>query len=278
MADKSTFQGKANTPIFWQSWPAVKPRACVVISHGLGEHGGRYAPLAKTLLDLGFSVYAIDHRGHGQSGAPRGLIRNFQHCVDDLDHLMTAVVALQKCPIILLGHSMGGAIATAYTLQHQDRLAALILSGAALNSDMVPGAMKLVCKFLGALAPRLPVLKIDPSLVSRDPEQVALYANDPLNLHGSVPIRTIAQMVATISGMPPKFNQISLPILILHGEEDQLIPSKSSMALHDSISSADKTVHIYPELYHEILNELEADRARVSNDICEWLAVRFPVV
>lgn len=278
MAEKSTFQGKASTPIFWQSWLAPNPRACVVISHGMGEHGGRYAPFAKILVDLGFSVYAIDHRGHGHSGAPKGLISNFQYCVDDLDHLITAIVAPQKCPIILLGHSMGGAIATSYTLQHQDRLAALILSGAALNSDLVPGVMKLVCKFLGTLAPRLPVLKIDPSLVSRDPEQVTLYANDPLNMHGSVPVRTISEMVSTIVSMPSRFNEIRLPILILHGEQDQLIPAKSSSELHANISSTDKTLHIYPGLYHEVLNEIEADRQRVVGDISEWLLARFPSV
>ena len=276
MAEKSTFKGAGNTAIFWQSWVAQSPRACVVISHGLGEHGGRYAPFASALVDLGFSVYAIDHRGHGQSGAPRGLITNFQYCVEDLDQLMSTIVVPQKCPIILFGHSMGGAIATAYALQHQDRLAALILSGAALNSDLVPGAMKLVCKFLGALAPRLPVIKIDPSLVSRNPEQVSLYVNDQLNLHGSVPVKTISEMVSTIVSMPGRFNTLHLPMLILHGEEDQLIPAKSSSDLHDTISSKDKTLHIYPALYHEVLNELEPDRARVYSDICEWLVSRFP--
>lgn len=263
------------TEIYWQSWQVAEPIACVTICHGLGEHGGRYQPIATRLTELGYSVFAIDHRGHGESGGRRGLIKQFQRCIDDVDLLVEQQLLPLKRPVILFGHSMGGAIATAYTSQHQQKLAGLMLSGAALSSDLVPGPMKLICSGLGKLLPRLPVLKIDPSAVSRDPEQVASYANDPLNLSGHVPIRTIAEMVAAIAKLPQRFSALTLPMLIMHGSDDQLIPAVASEELYKHAGAEDKTLKIYQGLYHEILNELPEDREQVMGDMLEWLTARF---
>ncbi|NKI19293.1 alpha/beta hydrolase [Spongiibacter sp. KMU-166] len=264
------------TEIYWQSWQCPEPVACVLVSHGLGEHGGRYAPIAERLVQQGCNVFAIDHRGHGKSGGRRGLIDHFTRCIDDVDLLVEQQLIPAGRPVIVFGHSMGGAIATAYAIKHQQKLAALMLSGAALSADLVPGPMKLICAGLGKLAPRLPVLKIDPSAVSRDPEQVALYANDPLNLSGHVPVRTIAEMVATIAGLPSRFPQLRLPMLVMHGSDDQLIPASASEYLFEHCGSEDKTLKIYDGLYHEILNELPDDREQVMDDILEWVSARFP--
>ncbi|MGJ8686359.1 MAG: alpha/beta hydrolase [Spongiibacteraceae bacterium] len=274
MAEQGRFRGCQGVRIFWRSWKVEQPLAVVVISHGLGEHGGRYAPLADYLNVQGYSVFAIDHRGHGRSAGKRGDIGRFQYVVEDLGHLISEVVVPIGKPIILLGHSMGGAVATDYSLRNQSLLAGLMLSGPALNSSVVPGAVKIVCSILGKLAPHLPALKIDPTLVSRDPESVKKYIEDPYNLTSSVPIRTIAEMVSAIGELPAQFPRITLPMLILHGEEDQLIPCDASRALHDGCGSQDKTLMVYPELYHEVLNELPEARAQVMADIGTWLAAR----
>lgn len=271
----SKFKGCRGESIAWQCWTQDAPIASVVISHGLGEHGGRYAPMAERLHRDGYNVFAIDHRGHGRSSGRRGDIFNFEDCIANLATLISTVVRPLGCPVILFGHSMGGAIATGYTLKHQGQFAALMLSGPALSTELVPGPMKLISKYLAKAVPFLPVLKIDASLVSRDPEQVRGYEDDPLNLHGSVPIRTVAELAAAIDPMPKQFSKITLPLLVMHGAEDQLIPADASKVLYDNCTSEDKTLKIYPHLYHEILNELPEDRARVLADISDWVHTRY---
>jgi alpha-beta hydrolase superfamily lysophospholipase len=118
--------GIGGLDLFAQSWlPEDSPRAVLVLSHGLGEHSGRYAALAGELVGQGYGVYALDHRGHGRSPGPRADIQRFAHLVSDL------CVFVGRCsrqhldtPVYLLGHSMGGAVAFESALRLQDSLRA----------------------------------------------------------------------------------------------------------------------------------------------------------
>ena len=161
----------------------------VVIAHGAGEHSGRYTHVAQRLVDEGYAVYAIEHRGHGRSQGPRALIDRIDNAVADLDRLVPlASDAHPGAPVFLLGHSMGGTIALSYALAHQERLAGLVLSGPlaaleavpAADADRPPGRCR-------SLAPRTPLIAIDSSLVSRDPAVVSDYRSDPLVHHGKLP-------------------------------------------------------------------------------------------
>jgi acylglycerol lipase len=269
------YLGCDDVKIFWQSWQAENPIAVVVISHGLGEHGGRYGELASALVGLNYTVYAIDHRGHGQSYGHRGSINRFQYCVDDLNQLIDKVSAEHQLPVLLLGHSMGGAIAVEFTLQHQEKLSALLLSGAGLSVDVVNMPIQVLCGVLSMFIPNLPSFAVAPDLVSRDSSVVKDYFEDPLNLSSRIPLKTISELVNKVKKLPAQFSSISLPILIMHGREDKLVPASSSEALFDRVGSTDKEMKIYPGLYHEILNELPTDRQQVINDICEWIVGRF---
>ncbi|MEX1667842.1 lysophospholipase [Zhongshania guokunii] len=270
------FRGCEGIKVFWQCWHAENPVAVMIVAHGLGEHGGRYAELAHALVAKNITVYAIDHRGHGQSYGHRGAINRFQYCIEDLDQLVDKVTEEHKLPLLLLGHSMGGAISVGYTLQHQDKLSALLLSGAALASDVVNAPVKALCGLISVFAPNLPAFAVAPELVSRDPAAVADYSADPLNLSSRVPLKTISEMVNTIAKLPPQFERIRLPIFIMHGSDDKLIPAAASEAFNAKISSTDKQLKIYPGLYHEILNELPEDRRQVVSDIVAWVSERYP--
>src|SRR5207244_2558517 len=115
--------GAGGAEIYWQAWlPSGEPRALVVIAHGIGEHSGRYGHVAARLNAAGFAAYALDHRGHGRSSGPRGLIDRMDHAVSDVDSFVTLAAARHADrPLHLLGHSMGGAIAIAYALRHRGR-------------------------------------------------------------------------------------------------------------------------------------------------------------
>lgn len=272
------FKGKKKVEIYWQSWQPAKTkcRAVVVLVHGLGEHSGRYGHVADTLVGAGCAVYAMDHRGHGQSGGPRAFVDRFAHAVDDVDYVVELARREQpRKPVFLLGHSMGGALSLSYALKHSGKLFALMLSGPAVALDGAPPYMRPIAKVLSTVAPKLGVFAVAPDLVSRDPEVVADYANDPLNAHGKVPARTLGEIIRFVEALPALLSGLQLPLLIQHGQEDKLAGVSGSERVMRGVSSSDKTLKVYPALYHEIFNELAADRAVVLKDLTDWIDARL---
>src|SRR5215831_14061344 len=117
-------------------WPREHPRYVALIAHGYGEHAQRYAHVADHLVRHGAAVYAPDHLGHGQSDGERALVERVDDLVDDLDlAARKAREAHPDLPLVLLGHSMGGIVATRFAQRHPGRLAALVLSGPAIGGS-----------------------------------------------------------------------------------------------------------------------------------------------
>jgi lysophospholipase len=269
-----SFAGVGGRRIFWHSWtPAEAARGAIVLVHGVGEHSGRYEHVVARLLDEGYAVHASDHRGHGRSDGPRAFIEDMDDVVADVDTLVNRAVASHPgVPLFMLGHSMGGLISLRYALAHQERLSGLILSAALAAIESVTKPLELVGRALSVLAPRTPLIAIDPSLVSRDPAVVAAYVSDPLVHHGKLPARTAAQLADAVERFPTTVGAITVPTLILYGTADGLCPPAGSEMLARLIGSADATVKAYEGLFHEILNEPERDA--VLEDIVAWLAAR----
>jgi acylglycerol lipase len=269
-----TLDGVGGRQIFRQSWHAgdavdEAPRGVVVIVHGAGEHSGRYEHVAARLVAEGYAVHALDHRGHGRSDGPRALIDRMDHAAADLDQLVVAAGAEHPgLPIFILGHSMGATISLRFMLSHQDRVAGMILSGA-LASVQASAALRAIGHAMSAVAPRLPLIAIDPSLISRHPAVVAAYQADPLVHHGKLPARTAAEIADTVDAFPADVPRITTPTLIAFGTADALCPPKGSAMLGERIGSSDITVRPYEGLYHEILNEPE--QRTVLDGICGWL-------
>jgi alpha-beta hydrolase superfamily lysophospholipase len=271
------FSGAGGRRIFRCAWlPDGSPRAKVVLVHGASEHSGRYQHVAEVLVDDGYGVYALDHQGHGRSEGRRAVLDRMASAVADVDQLVGLARENEPgVPIFLLGHSMGGTIALAYCLEHQQRLAGLILSGPLAALEAAPAPLRLVGRILSAVAPATPLIAIDATLVSRDPTVVDDYVADPLNYHGKLPARTVAELAAAIDAFPDAVGAITLPTLILYGTADRLAPPAGSEMLERQMGAADKTVKPYPGLFHEILNEPERDE--VLADIRTWLADRLGV-
>jgi acylglycerol lipase len=268
--------GVGGVRIYWQAWlPTVVPRASVVIAHGAGEHSGRYAHVAARLVAEHCAVYALDHRGHGRSGGPRALIDRIDHTVADLDAL---VVQAQRehpaAPVYLVGHSMGGTVALRYAIAHQDRLSGLVLSGPLAALDATPAPVRVIARAMSVVAPRLPAVGVDASLVSRDPAVVKAYEADPLVHHGKLPVRTVVELATVIESLPVDVAAITVPTLIMYGSADGLCPTAGSVMLSERIGAADKTVVAYDGLHHEIFNEPEQEK--VLDELCHWLGARAP--
>ncbi len=268
------FPGCQDASLFGQAWlPEHSARGVVVVSHGLAEHGGRYSGLAAGLVDKGHAVYAIDHRGHGRSTGRRANIERFDYLVSDLGIFIgRAHREHPDTPVILLGHSMGGAVALACALKHDKALHALVLSAPALAAGEALPAFKVwMVKLLSAIAPNTGALKLPAAAVSRDPAVVRAYESDPLVFRGSIPARTLAELLQAMQRLQQSAHELRLPVLVQHGTADSLVPLAAVYPVYQHLGIAkSRTLQVYEGLYHEVYNEPERDR--VIGDLEDWLA------
>jgi alpha-beta hydrolase superfamily lysophospholipase len=274
--DEGHFKGEGGLQIYWQAWlPDGAMRALVVLAHGASEHSGRYAWTGEQLAARGYALYAIDHRGHGRSEGRRAVIDRMRNAVEDLHTLVERVSAAHPgLPVVLLGHSMGGAVALSYAAEHEAALDALVLSAPLAALETASPVTRLAGRVLSVVAPNLGVFGIDSTAVSRDPEVVRNYDADPLNYHGKLPARTVSELANAIERFPDEVPGLELPILMMHGTADRLTPITGTEMVNERAGSRDLTFKRYPDLYHELLNEPE--RRQVLDDIADWLDKRFP--
>jgi alpha-beta hydrolase superfamily lysophospholipase len=268
--EEGRLRGVGDLQIYWQAWlPEKEPQAAVVLAHGVSEHSERYAHVGRALTDAGYALYALDHRGHGRSEGDRANIERLDHVVADLLTLVETVTGLHGEKPFLLGHSMGGAVAVAFTLEHEDTIAGLLLSAPAADASAASPVERVLGRLTSAVAPNLGVFKVHPEGVSRDPEVVRAYVEDPLVFHRKLPARTVSELVTAIHGFPDRLPRVTLPLLVMHGGDDPIVPLAASRMIEERAGSADKTLIVYDGLYHEILNEPEQDQ--VLADIVGWL-------
>ncbi len=270
-----SFQSGSCANIFYRCWAPAEPRAVLLLAHGLAEHSGRYGDFASFFADAGIATYVLDFPGHGRSDGKRGHVRDFQEYTEALGALLSlAREGHPDIPFVLFGHSMGGLIAADFLLQHQSEFVAAVLTGAAIQSPQQPSSIVLfINRVIASVMPRLGVLRMDASGISRDPQVISDYENDPLVYQGKATAGLVTALFSAMKRVVENATSIRLPMLIMHGSVDSLTAVEGSKLLHDSISSEDKKIVIYDGLYHEILNEPE--RKNVMADILQWLETRI---
>lgn len=265
-------------PIAHREWlPDGHARGTVVVVHGINEHGGRYAHVAQRLVRDGWLVAAIDHRGHGLSGGRRAAVERFDDWLTDLDTYITQVLSDAPRPLFLLGHSLGGLIATMYALRHPDGLAGLILSSPSVMppAGVSPATVR-AGRVLSRLAANLPLVALRLDAVSRDPAVVRAYRNDPLVHLGRLRARTGAEVLDAIDRVHRDIGRLRLPLLSMQGTADLLVDPGAARWVDTHTGSADHTLKTYEGLYHEVMNEPE--RERVLDDVAGWLEAHAEVV
>lgn len=260
-----------NRDIYYRQWPVLQARAVLLIAHGLGEHSARYKHVARFFNQQDIAVYAIDHRGHGESAGFRGHIEDFSHFSEDL-HLLAQQLRLQypAQPIHLLGHSMGGLIATGYALRHDSIIDSLVLSAPAYGVQGLGNKLSLkMAPLLALLAPTMGMANgLDVQAISRDPSVVKAYQDDPL-VHDRVTPTWAAAFGREQRYVARELNRLSIPVLMLVAGSDRLTDPAVATALFEKITAAKKKLTVYPQAYHEIFNEPEQLEALQA--VQDWL-------
>ena len=265
------YEGADGTGLVAFCWRPERPtRAVLQLAHGAGEHAGRYLEPLTPILDAGFTIYAADHRGHGQTSGMAHL-GNFgpggaAAAVDDM-----AILARRArrenpgLPLILMGHSMGAMFAQAFLLDHSDLIDALVLSGTAGPGRISPEGLN-----SGFAPPRTPY-----DWLSRDEAEVDKYIADPF-----CGIRFTPDSAASFMALrereagPAVLAKIKrgLPIYVLVGDADPINQKLQRLTpLIDAYKNAGLavTLKVYPGGRHEMLNE--TNRAEVVADLLAWL-------
>jgi alpha-beta hydrolase superfamily lysophospholipase len=274
--DEGTLATSWSVSIYYQRWlPSDEPEAILLVAHGLAEHSGRYEHFARFFTARGHAVVALDHQGHGRSDGMRCHIDRFSEFSEGVALLLDkAGQDFPSIPIYLVGHSMGGLISVHVLLEQQHDFAGCIVSGAAVQPAVeLSSIQRFSMRLFSHLLPKLRVLQLDASQVSRDPGVVERYRNDPLVFTGKVTARLLGQLFSAMQGLDGKLSEIEIPMLILHGECDGLALPDGSRMLYEKIGSRDKRLIVYDGLYHEVYNEPEQEQ--VMTDVADWLAERL---
>lgn len=258
------------------------PVLVVQITHGMGEHAGRYARLAEALVEAGAVVYAHDHRGHGRTaGGPdhHGDLGpgGWPALVADLgvvgDHARSEHPGL---PLVVIGHSMGSFALQRYLLDHHDRLDGVVLSGTSAVDVIAAGIDPTKEVDLSAFNAPFEPARTEYDWLSRDPAEVDAYIADAACGFG-LDAASAASMIDGMDGVadPARLGAIrgDLPVLLLSGDADPLAGGGGLIALvADRYREAGLTsvsVHLYPEARHEVFNETNRDE--ITADLIGWL-------
>ena len=254
------------------TWPAVgRPRAHLLLVHGIAEHAGRYPHVATRLANAGITTHAYDQRGFGGSGGTRAYVDRWSQYHDDLeDRLADARSTAGTLPVVLYGHSMGGLIALGYTLADPPRpLPDLLVRSAPAIDAPVPQWKRTLADVLSRTVPRFAIANTFPKGgLSSDAAVESAYLADPIAVH-----RTTARLGQSLFNEQDRVkNRLAsggpLPVrtYVLHGSDDPIVPEWGSRALE---GRANVTRRVYAGLHHETHNEPSG--AAVIDDTTRWI-------
>ena len=270
------FRGVRDHKIYYQAYlPKAKTKGSIIVVHGLGEHSGRYDNVVNYLVPQGFAIYGFDLLGHGKSDGEREFVHQYEDFTETLTIYKNKVKSWQPGkPQFLLGHSMGGLIASEYLIDHSHEFNGAIISAPLITvPDNINKLTIFTGKIFSIIAPKMGITGIDPRAISRDPEVVDDYINDPLVYKGKTTARLSVELLKAILRVNEEVDKIHVPFIVLQGSEDRLVNPQGAKMLHRRAGSEDKVIKMYDGLYHEVFNEPEKDK--VLLDVVRWLNARL---
>jgi acylglycerol lipase len=251
--------------------PTGKPKAIVVIVHGIGEHSGRYQHVAEFFTKNGIGVFSFDILGHGRSEGKRGHACSYANICEDVQHSIDdAKKEFPETPIFLYGHSLGGELVLYHTIINKAKVNGIIGTGVCFRQTFpVPKIKFVIANIASKLMPALTMsTNIEVSNISRDPKVVHAYTTDPL-VHPMISSQTGMDLLSYGEWLLANANKLHVPMLLMQGADDHLVDPK---AVAEFARKAPKSLITYKEwkgLYHEIHNEPEQNT--VLKYIVDWI-------
>lgn len=272
----SNFDG---SPIFYRAW-IKKPflaQKTIVLEHGYGEHSGRYQNFADGMAKSGYSIFAMDLRGHGQSYGFPGQVKDIQSYLDDLNSFFWHLEKTFKITRpVLLGHSFGAFLVLWYALnpENEKKIRLLIANGSPMSFNMSL-KMKARRALSSIIAPFFKSLRVhiglNPDFISHDLTEVENYRNDPY-VHDLITVKAANQVMSTVRWCLENAPKMKVPLLLTHGGLDKISDKSGTIDFFSQCGSPDKSQIIYEGLFHEVYNE--AGREKVFKDLIHWLKQR----
>ena len=260
--------------LFYKRYSSPKNKKGEILAlHGAAEHSGRYHELGSILAQNGYHFYILDFTGHGRSEGRRGHVHHFEDYLVDIANFYAFLKIHKKMEVpYILGHSMGGLLATIFTAWGQCPAKGLILSGPLFKLKVpVPFFKRVLAKLLSSIYPAFCMpSELDPALLTHDTEIVEEYLTDPLVQHHAN-VRWFTEMLKAMKKAQFSFPCIKIPCLFFHGEKDSITDPESTKASFQKLASQDKELYIVREAYHEVFNE--QGREQVFEKLIEWLDV-----
>ena len=253
-------EGVGRLRLHYRAWEAASPRSVLLVVHGLAEHSGRYERFGQDLAATGHSVFALDLRGHGDSDGRRGHVRRFDHLLQDVDRFRREVQGMvpHETPFFLVGHSLGGLIALRYLEEYNPEFRGAVLSAPWLATALpIPHWKVGLAQVLTKIAPSLPMrAPVPPEYLSHDPMVADAYRSDPL-VHERITPRMFTELSSAMGLVFQRADRIGVPLLFLLPGGDLVTDTARTRALARSIHQVEVTTRLFPQAYHELLNEVE---------------------
>lgn len=271
--NQNTFTSTDNHTIYtYEALPDGDFDQIVLIVHGYGEHFARYEHVVEALVTSGTAVYGIDHRGHGRSTGERAIFKAFEQPIADIHVLMKNIKSQHSNKkVYMLGHSMGSLLALTYTIEHQQELTGLIVTGVAITgSENVSPMVRTIGSIIARFRPSFPIAPAgEMTILTRDPDMVKKAEDDPMMYKGAWKAGMGTLILDVGEKLQTEVHKITMPILIMHGSADELTPLSGSQYVHEHVSSQDKTLQVWEGMLHEIFNEVGRDE--VIQTMIDWI-------
>lgn len=245
-------------------------KALVVLIHGMGEHFGRYEHVAEFFTQNGYAFAGMDLRGHGRSQGKRGHTPSYEHLMNDIELLISTIqVDFPELPLFIYGHSMGGNLVLNALIRRLLPITAAVISAPYLKLAFEPPKWKTV---LGKISAKwLPELTqptgLDTEALSRDPNVILAYNNDPL-VHDKITSSFFVNVHFAGPYVLEHAAKINIPLLLMHGTKDQLTSNWATQELHKRIPERSE-LKLWEGFYHELHNEPE--QKELLSFVTEWL-------
>lgn len=269
---KETFKTTTGKREVWtREWmPEQNTRAIVLYVHGLGSHSGRMDHWAERFVRKQIGFIAYDQQGHGKTEGKRGSPKHFSILIEDLRQLMQWIRdEFPDQKVILYGHSMGGNVAINYVISETYTADALIATSPWLKLVRPPSEM--LIRLISPLVRIMPQLTLsnglDANHISRVPEEVRKYSEDPL-VHDRISIGLFKSTYEAGFNALRNVYKINCPFLLMHGTADHITSHRASEQF--VMNTSDRTrLKLWEGAFHELHHEEQRDE--VFEYIIDWL-------